>query len=80
MQKPKRSKTMDFVNALENAIFAGGGDDRAGDGAAMSPLGESLELQREDEEAGQRAAKNASNAGGAMDVCELDEATPAARG
>ena len=80
MQKPKRSKTMDFANALEDAIFAGGGDDRTGDGAAMSPLGESLELQREDEEAGQRAAKNASNAGGAMDVCELDEATPAARG
>ena len=73
-------KTVDFANALEDAVFAGLGDDRTGDGAAKSPLDESLvELLRDDEDAGHCAANNASKDGGAVDVCELDQATPVGR-
>jgi hypothetical protein len=80
MQNPKRLKTVGFAKDLEDAIFAGLGDDHRGDGAAKSPLDESLvELLRDDEDAAQRAANNASTEGGAIDACEPDQATSAAR-
>ena len=79
-KNPKRLKSMDFADALEDALSAGLGDVRSVCGAAKPPLDESFfEPLRDDEEAGQRAANNAAKGGGAIDVRQPCQATPAAR-